>query len=256
MNDRRDPYGLMSTFYDEWSGHMTEDIPFYVDRAREVSDGPIVELGAGNGRVSLEIARAGMDVIAVEPSAPMREQGVVRAEELGLGAKIRFVDGDMRTFVADPPVDLVIIPFRSLQHLLNVYDQLEALRSIYDSLNAGGRLIFNVFTLDPAVVASRDGIRVHRFSYEDGGGRHETYSTPVYSSATQTLEVLIEDETWVEERMIHSETADLRLHVFGRYEIEHLLARAGFEVESLAGGFRFEEYGPEPDEMIWTARRP
>ena len=38
--------------YDEWSAEMTEDVPFYVELARE-TDGPLVELGVGSGRVAI-----------------------------------------------------------------------------------------------------------------------------------------------------------------------------------------------------------
>lgn len=252
----KDPYRLMVGFYDQWSGHMTDDIGFYVDRAREVAPGPVVELGAGNGRVALEIARAGIDVIGVEPSAAMRADGEARAAAAGLDGKLRLIDGDMRTFVADPAVDLVIIPFRSFQHLLTPDDQLSALASIRESLKPGGHLVFNVFSLDPAVVASRDGLRAHRFSFDDDEGRrHETYSTPRYTPATQRLEVLVEHEIWQDERLKETESAELRLHVSGRYEVQHLLVRAGFEPVSLAGGFAGQGYGPGPDEMVWTARR-
>jgi hypothetical protein len=43
--------------YDEWSVHMTEDIAFYVDLARE-ADGLLVELAIGNGRVAVPGAQA------------------------------------------------------------------------------------------------------------------------------------------------------------------------------------------------------
>jgi SAM-dependent methyltransferase len=250
-----DPYALMVRFYDRWSVHMTADIPFYIARAREVAPGPIVELGAGNGRVALEIARAGIDVIAVEPSAPMREDGARRATEAGL-TNVRFVEGDMRSFVADPPVDLVIIPFRSFQHLMTVEDQRAALDAIFRSLRPGGRLILNMFTLDPVVAAAREGVRGHRFSYDDADGHHEAYGTPRYAPATQSLTEHVEHELWRDERLVATEEADLRLRIVGRYEMQHLLERAGFEIVSLEGGFAGEEYGPGPDEMVWTARRP
>jgi hypothetical protein len=41
--------------YDEWAANMTEDIHFYVELARE-SDGPLVELAVGNGRVAIPVA--------------------------------------------------------------------------------------------------------------------------------------------------------------------------------------------------------
>ena len=43
--------------YDEWSAHMTKDVGFYVELARE-ADGPIVELAVGNGRVAVPVAQA------------------------------------------------------------------------------------------------------------------------------------------------------------------------------------------------------
>ena len=43
--------------YDEWSAHMTEDVAFYVELARE-ADGPVVELAVGNGRVAFPVGGA------------------------------------------------------------------------------------------------------------------------------------------------------------------------------------------------------
>src|SRR5919198_1379521 len=44
-NQTVDPYAGFTEVYDAWSAHMTEDVDFYVDLAREAADGPIVELG-------------------------------------------------------------------------------------------------------------------------------------------------------------------------------------------------------------------
>ena len=40
-----------------------------------------------------------------------------------------------------------------------------------------------------------------------------------------------------------------------RYEMQHLLERTGFEVESLAGGFTDEAFEEGSPEMVWVARR-
>lgn len=49
-------YDAFAPLYDEWAAHMTEDVSFYVELARE-ADGPLVELGVGNGRVAIPVAR-------------------------------------------------------------------------------------------------------------------------------------------------------------------------------------------------------
>ena len=52
-------YDPFAEIYDEWAQHMTEDIPFYVDLARE-AEGPIVELAVGTSRVAIPVrARPG-----------------------------------------------------------------------------------------------------------------------------------------------------------------------------------------------------
>ncbi|MGH3060560.1 MAG: class I SAM-dependent methyltransferase, partial [Gaiellaceae bacterium] len=59
-------YDAFAPIYDEWAAQMTEDVPFYVSLARE-ADGPVVELGVGNGRVAVPVAReTGRPVIGVD----------------------------------------------------------------------------------------------------------------------------------------------------------------------------------------------
>jgi hypothetical protein len=48
----------------------------------------------------------------------------------------------------------------------------------------------------------------------------------------------------------------IRLHSVFRFEIAHLLARTGFEVEALYGDFSGGEYRDQSTEMIWVARSP
>lgn len=246
----------MAQFYDQWSQHMTEDVPFYVRRALE-ADGPIVELAAGNGRVAIECAKAGRHVIALEISDAMLTEGARRAGEARVADRMTWIHGDMRRFLADPPVDLVTIPFRSFLHLLTTEDQLRALRAINASLKPGGRLVLNLFTVDPLVVAANDGKRRLQTTYTDEFGRHcEVYATSTYDTAEQRIDVRAELEVYDGERLADATETTLRLRTVYRYEFEHLLARTGFEVEALYGDFNEKPYGPGPDEMIWIARKP
>jgi SAM-dependent methyltransferase len=246
----------MSQFYDQWSSHMTEDVPFYVRHA-VAAEGPVVELGAGNGRVAIEVAKAGQEVIAVDLSDAMLTEGARRAGEAGVDDRITWVSADMRVFVADPPVSMVTIPFRSFLHLLTVEDQLATLACIKASLRAGGRLVCNFFTPDPVKVAALDGQRRLQTSFIDEAGRRcEVYATPTNELATQRLDVCAELEVYDDGRLAATTETTLRLRQVFRYEFEHLLARTGFEVEALYGDFDDKPYGPGPDEMIWIARKP
>jgi ubiquinone/menaquinone biosynthesis C-methylase UbiE len=64
----------MAAEYDRWAAHMTEDIAFYVELARE-ADGPVVELAVGTGRVAIPVARAiGRKVVGIDSSPAMLER--------------------------------------------------------------------------------------------------------------------------------------------------------------------------------------
>ena len=250
-----DPYSLMLDVYDAWSAHMTEDVPFYVKRAL-AADGPVVELGAGHGRVAIPVAQAGKDVIAVDSSSAMATEGARRAGMAGVADRMTWITADMRTFVATPTVDLVTVPFRSFLHLQTTADQLQALASIRTSLRSGGRLVLNFFTPDPDVQARVDGLRrLQAETTDERGRRVEVWATNLYDPATQGLRIEAEELVFDGERLLDQTAFTLNLRMIYRYEFEHLLARAGFEVEALYGGFDERPYERAGDEMVWVARK-
>ena len=62
-------------FYD-WENAQTlgrRDVPFW-RRVASAAGGPVLELGCGTGRVSLPLARAGVELVGIDRSAPMLER--------------------------------------------------------------------------------------------------------------------------------------------------------------------------------------
>src|SRR5438552_19119037 len=91
--------------YEEWSAHMTADISFYVDLAREAT-GPLVELAIGNGRVAIPVAQAtGKTVIGIDMSRSMLEQARVNAAAAGVQLDLRHCD--MRDLALEEPAGLI-----------------------------------------------------------------------------------------------------------------------------------------------------
>lgn len=251
-----DPYSVMLEVYDAWSAHMTEDVPFYVRRALD-TEGPVLELAAGHGRVAIPVAHAGKDVIAVDRSSAMVTEGSRRAAMAGVADRMTWVTGDMRTFVAEQPVNLVYIPFRSFLHLHTIQDQLQALDAITRSLRPGGTLILNFFTPDPNVMARLDRARRLQTEFIDERGRRvEVWATNSYDAAAQRIRIDAEELVFQGETLVDETGFTLELRMIYRFEFEHLLARAGFEIEALYGGFDERPYSNVGDEMVWVARKP
>jgi SAM-dependent methyltransferase len=143
--------------YEEWSAGMTEDVPFYVELARE-ADGPVVELAVGNGRVAVPVAQAiGRTVIGIDSSPAMLEHARARAAEAGVDLDLR--QGDMRELTLDEPAALVYCPFRALLHLPTWADRREVFERVAAFLAPGGRFAWNAFAFDHSVAVRLDGQR-------------------------------------------------------------------------------------------------
>jgi ubiquinone/menaquinone biosynthesis C-methylase UbiE len=248
-----DAYADVAPVYDAWASRMEGDVEFYVRCAKE-SGSPVVELGAGSGRVAIPVALAGVDVVAVDASEAMLAVGKRRASEAGLSRRISWIHDDMRTFMADPAVPLVTIPFRSFVHLTTTEDQLATLRSVRRSLVEGGRLVLNLFVPDPAFIAQNDGVR--RFVAEttdELGRRCEVWNRTTYDTVTQGMRVGVIRETYEGERLVDVAETVLEARMVYRYEMEHLLARTGFRLVALYGDFDGGPLTETSREMIWVA---
>src|SRR5689334_10632334 len=105
------------------------DVEFWVDAAR-AAKGPVLELGCGTGRVLLPIARAGVEVTGLDRSRPMldKARANLARENEAVRARVHLHEGDMRDFDLGRRFALVLAPFRSFQHLVEIDDQLAALR--------------------------------------------------------------------------------------------------------------------------------
>ena len=225
-------YEPFAEIYDEWSEHMTEDIEFYVQLARE-AEGPIVELAVGNGRVAIPLVReTGRKVIGIDLSPAMLAQARERARAEGVDLELR--QGDMRELELDEPADLIYSPFRSLLHLPTWRDRRRVFERVAGSLRAGGRFAWNAFVFDPQIAARLSGeVRQHTDAPTDSR---------------------IDITAWVDKP--GEGERKLSLWWINRSEWEGLIEVAGLEVEALYGDFDRRPLGEADREFIWVARKP
>jgi SAM-dependent methyltransferase len=104
-------------------------------RLAEQEDGPVLDVGAGTGRVALTLAAAGHEVTALdlEPDllAALRERAAAE------GSDIAIVCADAETFETEQRFNLVIVPMQTVQ-LLD--DRGAFLRAARRALAPGGLL--------------------------------------------------------------------------------------------------------------------
>lgn len=254
MRDADDTYDVVAArFYDGTYGVLRDpigDAAFYRALARD-SGGPVLELGCGTGRVLLPIARDGLACTGLDPSPSMLD--VLRQK--GPPATLRLVQAAMQDFDLGPDrFALVYSAFRAFQHLYTVEDQLRCLACVRRHLAPGGRFAFDVFAPAHARLAIADEPEAEDARFTDGGDEVIRYATVSRDPATQTMRVHFRYERRRGGAVVGEERVEARLRYFFRFELEHLLARAGFAIEALYGGFDRRPFGADATDIVIGAR--
>lgn len=245
-----------------WPG----ELEFYLDLAAQATaqSQPVLEVACGTGRIAIRLARAGAQVTGFDRSAAMLE--VARQHSHGLPG-VRWLEADMRSFDLRaaggdaPTYGLILVPGHSFQHLLTIPDQLACLDCIRHHLDPGGLFVLHLDHQDIAWLGNLRGDLGGVFEPGEAvtdpltGHFVRTQRAWTYEPSTQTATAVTR---WEEldadgHPFDRWETGPVPFHCFFRYEVEHLLHRAGFQVEALYGDFQRGELTDASSEMIWLA---
>jgi SAM-dependent methyltransferase len=243
-------YDPLSDLYDLEYTH-DYDISFWLSIA-EREAGPIVEWGAGTGRISIPLAAVGHDVTAVEISGRMVERGEEKSESVG------WIVGDMRNVDPGRRYGLSVCVFNSFLCLDSVDDALAFLRNAHEHLVPGGLLGIEVSAFSPEeLVDSPGGTALrHDFTRELANGRLDRFSVSHYDASTQLMEMRLFYERYGASGALESRRAhDLTIRVVGRSELGLMLQLMGFEIEAVYGGFEGEPFTSRSDHLIVLARK-
>ena len=253
---------FVADFYDYVDPYVHRpDVGFYTALATE-HGGPALELGCGTGRVLLPTARAGVEITGLDVSDGMLSvcRSKLAQEPPDVRARVRLTRGDMRSFDLERRFGLVTIPFRPFQHLVTVEEQMACLACAHRHLAPGGVLALDVFNpslgrlVDPKYFEESEPEPT--FVMPDGRSIVRTGRNASVDLTNQVIHVeliyYVTHPDGAHQRLVHA----FPMRYFFRYELEHLLARAGFRVEAVYGDFDRRPVGAEAArELVFVARR-
>jgi SAM-dependent methyltransferase len=122
-------------WHDIECGGYDLDLPLWRELAgREGS--PVLDVGAGTGRVALDLARRGHEVVALDRSAELLEA----LRERAAGLAITTVAADARDFAIDRRFPIIVVPMQTLQLLGGADGRARFLARAGEHLTAGGLL--------------------------------------------------------------------------------------------------------------------
>lgn len=245
-----DPYADAG-LYDLEYADMVEDVAFYVDRAR-VAGGPVVELGCGSGRLTVPIARAGVQVTGVDRAEDMlralsaklaREPEVVRE-------RVRCVRGDYRAVeLPEAAFAAVLWPFNALHHTTDEEDLCAILRRIRGWIRPGGRLVLDCYLPDRELYDHDPEDRYEGRTFVDPrtGEPLESWEQGWWDEASRVHHVI-----YVYRRPDGSERrTHLQLRMYEIDELRAAIRDAGFDVVREASDFHGRPTGPGT--LKWVA---
>jgi SAM-dependent methyltransferase len=252
-------YDAFADLYASWTSNLplcAENGRFYRDLYL-AADGPVVELGVGDGRIAVEAARRGARVTGVDSSSAMLELCRARASEAGVLDRLTLLQADFRDFVLPVPAELVAIPFHTIGHMLSRDDKRAALAHIATQLRPGGRLVFDHFVFDPELAARHEGSPRLRADTVDAESGRATlvWFTSHYDRDEKLIRLLVwSDELDEGGVLLRRRYRRLTHSWFDPDDMRALLEETGYEIEGLQGGFAGEELH-EGGEQVWFARR-
>jgi SAM-dependent methyltransferase len=261
MSTAIDSYHIAAKYYDGVYGSMKDlvNVPFYLELARQ-SGGPVLEIGCGTGRVLLPIARAGIEIHGVDNSGPML--GILKENLLheppDVRNRVSLHVGDMRDFRLTRKFPLVTIPFRPMQLMHTVTDQLRALTSAAAHVAEGGMLVFDVFYPKFERLDLRMGEEQLEAEWSPASSPdtliRRYYRKESVDKTHQTYTVTFIFRTYRNGQLTFEETEPLTMCYYTYPHLQALFLLAGLETVAEYGSFAKAPLDNASEEMIFLLR--
>ena len=237
------------------------DLDLYLALAAR-TNGEIVELCAGSGRVALPLAAAGHRVTGIDQDAAMlaRAERRIAAAGQGIAGRIRLIEGDLfaTRVEGSGSFGLAILALNSILLLGGPREQRRAISLLADLVAPGGIVVVDAWQPVADDLVAFDG----RLSFEwlrqdpETGLEVVKLSAAWYDGATRavTLTTLFDEGApgtppvrWTRVDALRLISADeLRTHA----------EDAGLVVEAIAGDYSLTELRPGDERAILVARKP
>ncbi len=248
--------------YDEsvpdWPGEM-DFYRAYAAEARTKRQ-KLLDIGCGTGRIGIRLAQEGITMTGLDLAPKMLEG----AKQKSAGMEnVKWVKSDMCAFDLDETFGLAIIGGHAFQNINTPDGQVECLQCIHRHLTPGGRLIVHLDHQDfgwlGGLVGDQAGVfkPAESFTHQATGHQIRTARAWTYEPATQTAVCVTAWEAVGADGQVVDrwQTEPVRLHCIFRFEMEHLLRRAGYQIEQVYGDFFRHPLQDKSPSMIWVARR-
>ncbi len=237
------------------------DLDLYLALAGRTG-GPVLELGAGSGRIAVPLAAAGYAVTGVDldPAMLARARGAAASAGRGVAKRLTLVEGDARTvrLLNAGSYGLAAIPLNSIFLFGSRADQAASVATLAAHLAPGGIAVVDCWLPDAEDLARYDGRLVLEWVREEPvTGRTVTKTGAAwYDHASRIVRLTTIFEASRQGEPAARWVRQDRLRLVDPDELVGFAQAAGLEVELLAGGYELDELDGRSDRVVLVAQRP
>lgn len=245
-------YTTVARFYDSENADKSDDLEMYSRLAAD-TDGEILDVGCGTGRVLLHLARSGRRVHGIDNDCAMLDRLDKKLAQLPqLRDYISYLRGDILERRMDQSFSLILLTYNALMHFHEQETQIVLLKKLRACLDDGGRLVIDLPNAGPAFAAEdSDALTFERsFLDRDTGHLVMLQSLNYLDRAQQMLTV-----EWIYDEIdgsggVKRLIAPHKLRYFFLPELQLLLERAGFTLKAVYGDTDDAPYDADSERMI------
>ena len=257
----------LARYYDLDLEEDPGDLALYVALA-ERTEGPILELAAGSGRLAVPLARAGFAVTGIDHDPAMLARarrrwsavpGDRRSGRGGRGGSLELVEADLLDAELGARFGLSILALNSLLVLETPARQARAIAALARHLRPGGLAVVDVWLPGAADLAAYDGRVGLEWERDDpiGGERVAKLASAHHDAARNIVELTTWFDSWPAGGGPVRRTARTdRLGLVGAAELVRMAETAGLTVEVLASDYGLTPFGPGAERAVLVGVRP
>lgn len=240
-------------YYEHEFKNRRADVDWYVEQYLE-TDGPVLELAVGSGRIALKAVREGATVYGLDLSATMLQHAAARRAKLPKARQphLQLARVDMRDFAFERRFGLISCPFNAFMHLYTREDAARCLAATKAALAPDGLFVLDVLMPDLDYFQRSPYKRFEGVTF-----KHPRYGTRyTYSEQSAWDPVRQINQMWFHyDRAEEGEgpnhyVVQLSHRYWYPQELQMLLHYAGFEVLYALGDFEGGPLEADSDSML------
>jgi ubiquinone/menaquinone biosynthesis C-methylase UbiE len=227
------------------------------------SDGPILEIACGTGRISNRLAAAGHDVTGVDIDPGMLDRARRAWSEAPTQARehgsLTLLDADATSLALNRRFDLVILGFNSLLVIGNgdVSGQQRVLRRMARHLTRDGRAVIDTWLPTPDDLALYDGRLIHEWTRHDPetGELVSKTTSATYEEESRKATIDTFFDAWHEGESPRRTSRRDIAHFPSRDELPAMIDSAGLAPQIIAGDYDMSPLEEDSERVIIVAAK-